>query len=999
MKIGKAIRVLACIAVCPAVLQAQSYVFRSYQQPQGLKNLVVNAMTMDREGFLWAATENGVYRFLGSSFEQYGRDQGVGELDVLGVVADPGGIIWVGTDENVYRWDGSRFLPAGKRKISIDRSWKLAAEDAFHLLIVENDRLYRLEHDPAGRMLSYQPVIPEWMIASIPDLGRVSSVSIVRDGPYGTRIWLGCGDRLYTWLDRDPSGRSQLYLDEIEEWGKEKGLPPDQWQNVILTRNGTLWAGGLHHVAALPPGSADFVDRSIPGTDPESAFGHAPLIEDRDGRVLAPAEIGIARWEGAGWRLIGRANGLPRTNHASGLQIDASGDLWVSGRGDGLHLWAGYENWEAWSDEQGLPSSVAWITVPYQENRVIVGTENGPAWVNPRTGASGNLAPGRPWAFGQIGAMGLDRDGSLWAGTFSGGILRIDPKTGRTTQTAKIPAFVLNGLQTKDGKLYLSTKQGLYVRDSRNSAPQRVTALDPILGNAARVETACEAPNGTLWFLSGGRLVRLRGGQWSAPPIDGLPRTMRSTFLSMSCALDGAMWVTGDMDGTWRLSEGSGRLQASELILPPELRSLAPLAIFVDRRGWVWLGTDLGLAVWNGTSWRHLTQESGLVWNDINQGAIHSAPDGSLWIGTGGGIAHLLHPERIFDPAPTSVSITAIRRGDQTFAPNTRSIVLPWSPLPLRFEMSSPAVENRSELFFRYRMDGLQPDWVPSWDGTAVFSGLPPGSYTLRVMARNPGLDSFSEPVKITVVILSPWWRSFWFYMLCALATFLAIAGGSRLYSRHLRKQSRDLELLVKRRTRELEASREQLRIQATHDALTGIMNRGAILAALESELGRAIRENRSLVVVLADLDYFKRVNDTYGHLAGDDALRRFATAINGAIRNYDHAGRFGGEEFLLVVNEIPNQATEQRLAGLHAAVTDLSIHAQGKDFKITCSMGAAVFRPSCGASNVESLIAEADSALYDAKAGGRNKVVLRKMRDAEAVPEQPESAPAPNRD
>lgn len=970
-------------------LAAQQYVFRSYREPQGLKNLSVNAVTTDRQGFLWVATENGVFRFLGSTFEQYGRDQGIDELNALSVLSDPGGLIWVATDANVYRWDGQRFVAAGKRKIPLSRGWQMAAEDANHLLIVENNnRLYRLEHDSAGRTISYRPVVPDWLIAAIPDLGRVSSVSVARAGDYGARIWLGCGDKLYSWLDRDPRGRTDLYLDEIEEWGKLKGLPADQWQNVTTSRNGTVWAGGLHHLAAMPAGSTRFVDRSIPGTDPESAFGHVPLIEDRDGRILAPAENGVARWEGNGWRLIGRANGLPRTNHVSGLAIDASGDLWVSSHGDGLHLWAGYENWEAWSDEQGLPSSSAWSEVPYQNNRVLVGTENGPAWVNPYTGASGKLAPGKQWAFGQIGAMGIDRDGWLWAGTFSGGVLRIDPKSGRTTQTAKIPTFILSGFEAADGKVYFSTKQGLYVRDASPSAPpQRVTALDSILGDSARVETGCGAPNSALWFLSGSRVVRLRGGVWSAPAIDGLPRTMHSVFLSMSCAPDGSIWVTGDIDGTWRLKEGSGRMQATQLILPPELRSLAPLAILADRRGWVWLGTDLGIAVWNGYNWRHLTQESGLIWNDINQGSLHSAPDGSLWIGTSGGIAHLLHPERVFDPLQISVSITSIRRGDDVFASDTRSIVLPWSPLPLRFEMSSPAVRNRSELSFRYRMDGLQPDWLTSWDGTAVFSGLAPGTYTFQAMARNAGVNEFSIPVKISVQILSPWWRSFWFYILCAIVAILVTTAGSRLYVRHLRKKSRQLELLVKKRTRELEASREQLRVQATRDVLTGLLNRGAILAALEAEIGRALRESRALVVVLADLDNFKRINDTYGHLAGDAALRRFANAVNGAVRNYDHAGRFGGEEFLLVVNEIPHEAAEQRLTSLHASVTNLAVHSRGKDFEVACSMGATVFDPARGICSVESLIAEADAALYEAKSSGRNKAVLRRKRDFEPVP------------
>src|ERR1035437_9446664 len=96
------------------LLSAQQYVFRAYRQSEGLKNLAVNAITTDRSGFLWLATENGVYRFLGSGFARFGAEQGIGELFIGDIVADPGGLVWAGSGENLYVWDGRRFSPAGK---------------------------------------------------------------------------------------------------------------------------------------------------------------------------------------------------------------------------------------------------------------------------------------------------------------------------------------------------------------------------------------------------------------------------------------------------------------------------------------------------------------------------------------------------------------------------------------------------------------------------------------------------------------------------------------------------------------------------------------------------------------------------------------------------------------------------------------------------------------------------------------------------------------------
>lgn len=983
-----AITIFLCWLAASSAVQAQQFVFRAYQQPQGLKNLAVNALATDREGFLWVATENGVYRFLGTWFAQYGRAEGIAEPDVRDIVADQSGNVWVGTDNNIYRWDGRRFSPIARQSIPVPRQGLMAVEDANHLLVVYKDRLHRLEHDATGKVISLTPVLPEWMVAADPELGEITSVSVVSDGPYGTRIWVGCGKKLFSWLDRDPSGRIPLSFDQINEWNKAKGLREDEWENVVADHGGTIWAGGLHHVAALVRGSSKFVDRSIPDTDPGSTFKHAPLIEDREGRMLAPAEAGIARWEGSKWQLIGRRNGLQRTNHVAGMALDTTGDLWVASRGDGLHLWAGYEDWEGWTDEQGLPSAVVWVTAPQRADRVFVGTEKGPAWVNPQTGASAALRPGQPWTFGQVGAMGIDSDGSLWAGTFSGGILRIDSKTGRTEEVASIPAFILSGFQDSSGRVLLSTKKGLYIRKAKtpHAVPQRVTALDPLLGPSARVDAGCAAPDGTLWFLAGNRVVRSRNDSWTLPPIDGLPK-FHGSLLSISCGPDGQVWVTGDMDGTWRLTPSGGRLSAWQLPVPAEMRSLAPLAILADRRGWIWLGTDVGVVVWNGTSWRQITQESGLIWNDVNQGSLRSAPDGSLWVGTSGGVAHLMHPERVFAPIPIPVSVTAIRRGSQTYPAELRSLTLPWSAQTLSFQISSPSMRNRSDLSFVYRMEGAQSDWLDDWDGTVVFPALSPGSYTFAIVAQNPSLSAYSAPVRIAVEILPPWWRSYWFFVLCGLAVVLLFLLVQRIHGRNLRRRSVELERLVRTRTRELEASREQLSIQATHDGLTGLLNRSAVLQALENEMERARRENRSVTVALADLDHFKRVNDTYGHLAGDAALRRFAAAISAAVRGYDHAGRFGGEEFLLVVSEIPNQAAEQRLARLHASITDLAVQWHGKEFRIACSLGATIFDPRRGATTVESLLAAADLALYDAKAGGRNRVVFMTAQDLNAVP------------
>ncbi|MGA3263450.1 MAG: diguanylate cyclase [Terracidiphilus sp.] len=975
-----------------AVLQAQQYAFRTYGQAEGLKNLGVNALAMDRHGFLWVATENGVYRFLGSAFERYGPEQGIADIKTEAVVVDTNGTIWIGTDKNLYRWDGQRFLPAGRNPIPIPRKRHIVVEDARHLLVVDKSQLYRLEHDEEGRMLSYLPVIPQTLSAAFPEMGKVASVSVVSEPDHRLRIWIGCGKQLYSWLDGVASGRPQPQPGEVTEWGRKKGLADDSWESVLLDSAGALWVAGHKYVMALPKGAERFINRSIPGSDPENVYGHAPLVEDPAGRILAPSGDGIVRWDGRRWRHIGRANGLQRTSHSSGMVFDSAGDLWLGTRGDGISHWSGYRDWEGWGEVQGLPSSLIWTIRPLGADRVLAGTDGGPAWIDPRSGAAGRLFSTRLWTYGQVDTMGVERDGSLWAGTISGSILHIDPKTGLAEQAAKLPAFIDYALKDSAGRLFITTyPSGVFRRDSPRAMPRRVSAADALLGRTTRISAACESPDGAVWFLAGNRLLREQDDKWTEPRINGMP-PLQGAFMAVYCAANGEIWVTGENAGTWWLTPAGDHLQAWQLQLPAELRALSPLAILVDRRGWVWLGTDAGLLAWNGQSWRQMTVESGLIWNDLDQGALSEASDGSLWAGTSGGVAHLLHPERVFDPVFLDIAITGIRRGNNLY-PVAPGITLPWSTQPLQVQISSSTLRNRSELIFKYRMQGLQPEWIESRSSLAVFSALPPGNYVFEAIASNPGLNADSAIVKVQVRILSPWWRTYWFYGVCILAFLFLLVVSGHLYVRHLRARSRQLAGMVQERTRELEISREQLRIQATHDGLTGMLNRVAILRALAAEMDRAQRENRTVAVALIDLDHFKRINDVYGHQAGDEALFWFAAAVGTAIRPYDHAGRYGGEEFLLVLTEVPRQAAEQRLASLHASISNLQVCSRGFKFRINCSVGVAVFDPSHKPASLESLLATADQALYAAKAAGRNRVVFRDAVRMDAGHEGPSPA------
>jgi len=177
---------------------------------------------------------------------------------------------------------------------------------------------------------------------------------------------------------------------------------------------------------------------------------------------------------------------------------------------------------------------------------------------------------------------------------------------------------------------------------------------------------------------------------------------------------------------------------------------------------------------------------------------------------------------------------------------------------------------------------------------------------------------------------------------------------------------------------------------QARHDLLTGLPNRRSALEYLERQMARAMRERTSIGVILADVDHFKKVNDTYGHQAGDAVLKKMAEILSAALRPYDAVGRYGGEEFLIIV---PNcdVATAQEIAErMRVRIMEEGFDSmlQAQRFYVTCSFGVAIANDAPW--DVDAILASADRALYAAKNSGRNRVLVAETETVEFAMHSP---------
>jgi two-component system, cell cycle response regulator len=189
-------------------------------------------------------------------------------------------------------------------------------------------------------------------------------------------------------------------------------------------------------------------------------------------------------------------------------------------------------------------------------------------------------------------------------------------------------------------------------------------------------------------------------------------------------------------------------------------------------------------------------------------------------------------------------------------------------------------------------------------------------------------------------------------------------------------------------------AAREKLLYQATHDALTGIPNRGVCLDALRRERSRQTRQSGSFSIIMLDVDHFKYVNDTYGHPAGDAVLSEVAQRIKSSIRPYDTLGRYGGEEFLVVLPTADALGAVCVAERIRNAVEEKPISTSAGEITLTVSLGVAVSQ-AANAPDSEALLYLADAALYRAKVLGRNRVELAAAPQQAEEPAQPVSPAA----
>ncbi|MEO6324288.1 MAG: two-component regulator propeller domain-containing protein, partial [Thermoanaerobaculia bacterium] len=804
---------MPCALSAERVIPPGRIPFRTYGPELGLQNAAVRRIAQDAVGFIWAGTQEGLYRYDGRQFTRFGLDEGLPSTFINALVATSDGGLWASTTHGIVRWNGTSFhVPPGLSSPLRPEANAIAADAHDTLYIADDAGLWSLTK--AG---SVEPV-PGWTGASTAVFSERTTGRMVAAGPGKIGV-------------READGR-WTSLPSPDEMGRE------EVDAVVIDRRGRLWARSGAHLWSKAEPEPRFTDESahLPST---SDSGYLSL--DRMGNLLVPTDRGVAFFDGVTWRVVGAAEGLP-TEWARDAMEDREGSIWIASLA--LHRMLGRGAFTSFTRATGLPSDVTWGFGASRGNRLLVGTDKGVA----RSTARGwDVLPGTD---GQaFRSLTETPDGGVWAAGIPAQVLRIEP-SGAVRRYGSAEGIagksVMKILLDREGTLWAATNgAGLLFKRAGSDRFER--AQVPRGTSTERFHSILQDRSGRLWAAGDfGLACRSAAGWLRFTTADGLARDHVSYALETAA---GDLWVAYfEPLGIVRLtvSEDAGVVRikiAERLDEHGKLASGKAFLLGEDHARNLWVGTGKGVDVISSRGVRHFGVGEGLVAEDTDAMAFLCDENGEVFVGTSTGFSRYVPRGEEPAPVPPPPIILAARVHTRALPLDPAAVALEFPHDERDFHVSFAALSflNESLVEFQVRLEGVDSDWKLTPERLLAYTSLSPARYRFDLRARTQG-GAWSSPRSVSFRIRPAPWQTPLARLIGLLVLAALVAGAVRWRGAVLRTRNRELEALVSERTRELARANENLVALSVTDSLTGLNNRRFLHHCIPEYLADALR-------------------------------------------------------------------------------------------------------------------------------------------------------------
>jgi len=773
--------------------RAQSYFFDNYSIKQGLSEQKVYTLLQDSKDFIWLGTANGVSRFDGKKFENFTSRNNLAAGGVRCIIEDSLGYIWFGhLNGGISRYNGNSFEKAAFDSIELTGDITSIAQI--------NNKIWFTSYNE-GAILADFPVIDIKHIKSKQFAGkdglsdRVSRASVLRDGTFICIADIGL--RRY---NQEDMKFENYRMPHMTTYFSSTCLLDDKEGNIWFgTHNGGIYK------YIMSQSRMEFID--LPKAGIKSNFVTC-LTEDSKGRIwVGTWEGGIAVFEGNDLRKFNEENGL-KASRIYDIIEDVEGNILIADQNNGLTIFKGG----------------AFVTINEKE---ILPDPN-------------------------VNAIFQDKSGAVWFGT-NAGISRYYPGSGKkpliyNQAENSIHENIRFFREDRDGNLWIGANGGgviLYnMKSSKFEAQPYINSIPPTIDQVKALEIDRQ---NNLWIGTDLGVVKGTINEQNFHRYNGMDSLIVDIITTLYCDPNGDMWIGTEQRGD---KPGLIKYNALKKVFKKvsALAGIIPKALVMDNKGVLWIGTGEGLIAFkNDSIISTVTQDDGLLSNVINLLTVGS--DGSIYIGTNNGLnRYFPESERIFsynerngftgiealpnavykssdgdlwfgtangaielNPEKTSTvelePLTHIMGMRVNYEPREMAtgMKLKYNERSVLFDYYSICLTNPDVVRYKVMLEGADDSWQPVTDQTrAIYSALPPGKYTFKVIANNSQGIWNSEPVTFHFIIKPPFYLSWWFILTSLVLIVVLVVMYIHIREQNLVKEKVVLEQKVEERTAEV---------------------------------------------------------------------------------------------------------------------------------------------------------------------------------------------------